>query len=161
MRTNSLILATILFSLVLGIMAVPAGLQWLRPEFPLIVLAYWALVIPERFGLLVAMLVGVFQDSLTASLLGLHMLSYVLVVAFILFTYQRLRMLGIWQQAFVIFALFAIEQFIECRIARLAGQPAQGWWFLLPALSSALVWPWVVVSLRGLRRKTGVLNRLL
>ena len=159
MKANSLIVATLLFAMTLSIMIVPSWMLWMRPEFTLMVLVYWAMAIPDRFGLLPAMLVGLFQDSLTATVIGEHMLGYVLVVSFVLFTYQRLRMLGAWQQAFVIFFLFAGAQFLESRLAIMTGQQLIGWWWLMPAFSSALLWPWLMVSLRILRRKLRVLNK--
>lgn len=161
MKAYSLIVATLIFAMVLSIMVLPPWLLWVRPEFTLMVLVYWVLAIPERFGLVSAMVVGLFQDSLTASLMGKHMLAYTLVIVFILFTYQRLRMLGVWQQALIVFFLLAAEQFVECRIAGLTGQPEAGAWFLVPALTGALLWPWLLVSLSTMRRKTGVLNRLI
>lgn len=158
MKANSFIIGTFFIAMCLSIISLPGWMLWLRPEFTLLVLVYWALAIPDRCGLTAAMLVGLFQDSLTASLLGKHMLSYAIVTALILFTYQRLRMLGVWQQAVFVFLLLLIAQMIEYWIAAVAGYPRGNYWLLLPALVGALLWPWLVIFLRDLCFKMGVMK---
>lgn len=160
MKANSLIIGSFFIAMCLSVIKLPVWMLWLRPEFTLIVLIYWTLTIPERCGLVAAMLVGLFQDSLTASLLGKHMLSYTVVIALILFTYQRLRMLGVWQQALFIFLLLSIAQIIEFSIAMILGNSAVHFWFLLPALVGALLWPWFMIFLREMSRKMGVINHV-
>lgn len=160
MKANSLIVCSLLVAMCFSIITLPSWMLWLRPEFTLIVLMYWSLAIPERCGLMSAMLVGLFQDSLTASFLGQHMLAYTLVIALILFTYQRLRMLGIWQQALFVFLLLSIGQLVEYWIAMLRGPSSPGYWILLPPLVGALFWPGLMISLRGLRRKIGLVNKI-
>lgn len=161
MKANSLVIGTLLFAMLLTIVPFPAWMLWARPEFTLIVLMYWALAMPDRFGLLAAMVAGLFQDSLTASLIGKHMLTYTVVISFILFTYQRLRMFGVWQQAVFVFGLLCVERGMEYWIAVLSGQSGDGSRFILSAMVGALLWPWLMVFLRGLRRNAGVMNKIL
>jgi rod shape-determining protein MreD len=161
MKANSLILISLLVSMLMSIVSLPPWMLWLRPEFPLMVLIYWALAVPERCGFLATFMVGIFQDSLTASLLGKHVLAYTAVIAFILFSYQRLRMLGVWQQAWFVLGLLSMAQIILYWVSLVAGYPGGvGWWFMLPALTGALLWPWLMIFLRGVRRKTGVMNKI-
>ncbi len=160
MKANSLIIGSFFIVMCLSVFPFPTWALWLRPEFTLIVLIYWALTIPERCGLFMAMLVGLFQDSLTASILGKHMLSYTIVIALILFTYQKLRMLGVWQQAFFIFLLLAMAQLIELWISKIVGNVPIHPVFLLSPLAGALLWPWFMVFLREMTRKMGVTNHV-
>jgi rod shape-determining protein MreD len=160
MKANSLIIGSFFIAMCLSVIALPAWMLWLRPEFTLIVLIYWTLTIPDRCGLVAAMVVGLCQDTLTASLLGKHMLSYIVITALILFTYQRLRMFGVWQQALFIFLLLAIAQMVEFSIAMAIGNPPVHFWILLPALVGALLWPWIMIFLREMSRKMGVLNNV-
>lgn len=160
MKANSLIAGSFFIAMCLSIITLPSWMLWLRPEFTLMVLIYWALTIPDRCGLAAAILVGLFQDSLTASLLGKHMLSYTIVISLILFTYQRLRMLGVWQQALFVFLLLAIAQIIELSIVMIVGNPRVYFWFLLPALVGALLWPWFMIFLREMTRKMGVMKNV-
>ena len=37
-------------SLLLAVMLLPDLLNWLRPLFPLLVVLYWSMALPERYG---------------------------------------------------------------------------------------------------------------
>ena len=105
MKANVLIAFSLFISMLLSVVSMPEWALWARPEWPLLVLIYWSLAAPERCGIMVAALVGLFQDSLTASLLGKHMLAYSLAIAVTLLAYKRLRMFDVWKQAGFIFLL--------------------------------------------------------
>ena len=74
------------------------------------------------------------------------------VVLHELILYQRLRVYSLWQQAGVVFMLVGINQLICQWVQNLEGMSALPLLFLLPAFSSALLWPLVLHILRGLRR---------
>ena len=81
-------------------------------------------------------------------------LAFALVVVALLslILYQRLRVYSIWQQSGVVFVLVGINQLICQWVQNLEGAGAGSLLFLLPAVSSALLWPVVLHTLRGLRR---------
>ncbi|MDH3995162.1 MAG: rod shape-determining protein MreD, partial [Gammaproteobacteria bacterium] len=68
--------------------------------------------------------------------------------------YQRLRVYSLAQQSGVVFVLVGINQLVCQWVQNLegAGAGAASLLFLLPALSSALIWPVALHLLRGLRR---------
>jgi rod shape-determining protein MreD len=66
--------------------------------------------------------------------------------------YQRLRVFSVLQQAGVVFVLVGINQLVCQWVQNLGGAGASSLLFLLPALSSALVWPVVMHTLRECRR---------
>ena len=67
--------------------------------------------------------------------------------------YQRLRVYSLWQQAGVVFVLVGINQLIVQWVENLEGVGGGSPLFLLPAVSSALLWPFALHFLRGLRRR--------
>jgi rod shape-determining protein MreD len=69
-----------------------------------------------------------------------------------LILYQRLRMFNVLQQAGTVFILVGVNQLICQWIYNLQGTGTQSLQFLLPALTSALMWPVVLHVLRVLRR---------
>ncbi len=160
MYASLVIVASLLVAILLSIIDMPHWSLWARPEWTLLVVLYWVLAIPERCGVFFAAAIGFFQDSLTGSIMGAHMLSYGLVVAVALMAHKQLRMFDAWQQAGFIFLLVGLEQLIEYWIGLATSQVKVGLWFLFPAIISALVWPWLMVVLRSLRRKTGLINRI-
>lgn len=160
MKAGLFIASTFFLAMVLNILSVPQWALWLRPEWLFLVLIYWVLALPEHFGVFTAALIGLVQDSLSASLLGEHMLAYSLVITIVLLGYKRLRMYDVWQQAGFVFLLLALEQLIEYWISLVGGLPSAGLWFLLPAVIGALIWPSLLVFLRGIRRKVGMINKI-
>lgn len=158
MKADLLVLFTLLVAMLLSIVDMPNWSLWARPEWVLLVIFYWVLALPERFGILSAAAVGLIQDSLTASVYGRHVLAYSLVVAVVVIAHKRLRMFDAWQQAGMIFLLIGIERLIKYWIDIASGLTPTGLWFLFPAMISALIWPWLMVVLRSLRRRVGLIR---
>lgn len=158
MKADLLLISTLFIAMLLSIVDMPNWSLWARPEWVLLVLFYWVMAFPERYGIFTAAFIGLLQDSLTASLLGRHVLAYTLVVAVVLIAHKRLRMFDVWQQAGFIFLLVGVERLVKYWIDIGSGQPPIGLWFLFPAMMSALIWPWLMVVLRSLRRYVGLIK---
>ena len=151
-----IIIAGMVLALVPMPQLVPIELGFLRPDWVAMVLVYWIIALPHRVGILTAWLAGIAMDVLLGSLIGQHALSYVLIAYVALSLYQRLRMFSVWQQATVLFVLLGINQLVGFWIESVAGLADWRFWYLLPALSGAFLWPWVFLMLRSLRRWTGM-----
>ncbi|MDA1299136.1 MAG: rod shape-determining protein MreD [Proteobacteria bacterium] len=151
-----ILFGTIFVSMVLAIVSlpefVPDELGYLRPEWVPLVLIYWIIALPQRIGIVAAWMVGLMMDVLMGSLLGQHAIAYILMAYVTYSLYQRLRMFAIWQQSLVVFAIVGLNQLINFWIENIAGVADWTLWYLLPSLMSALVWPWVFLLLRFLRR---------
>ena len=136
--------------------SIPLELGYLRPEWVTLVIIYWVIALPNRVGIVVAWTVGLLMDVLLGSLLGQHAIAY-MIVAYVSYTlYQRLRMFAIWQQSLVIFAIVGLNQLVKFWIESIAGIVDWTMWYFLPSVISALVWPWVFLLLRFMRRSFNV-----
>jgi rod shape-determining protein MreD len=147
-----IILLTFLAAYVLAVLPLPAWLQWARPEWVALTLIYWCIALPQRVGIAVSLLLGVGLDVLEGSVLGQNAFALVVVALLSQILYQRLRVYSLSQQSGVVFILVGINQLICQWVQNLEGVSALPPLFLLPALSSALLWPVVLHSLRNLRR---------
>lgn len=146
------IIATLLAAAILAVLPLGRSLAWWRPEWLLLVLVYWAIALPHRVGLFTALVVGLVLDVMDGAPIGQHMLSLGVVVTLARLMYQRLRVFTPAQQASVLFILVGLHQLIGQWLLGFQGVRAEGFAFLIPALSSALFWPPVMLVLRGLRR---------
>jgi rod shape-determining protein MreD len=146
------ILLTFVAAYVLAVLPLPQWLLWGRPEWVALTLVYWTIALPHRVGMMTGLLLGVGLDVLEGALLGQNAFALVVVALLSLTLYQRLRVYSLWQQAGVVFVLIGINQLICQWVQSLEGTTVNSRFFLLPALSSALLWPVVLLSLRGLRR---------
>ena len=147
-----LILASFLVAFVLAVLPLPVWLLWARPEWVALVLIYWTIALPHRVGILTGLLLGVMLDALEGALLGQNAFSLVVVALLCLVLYQRLRVFSLWQQAATVFVLVGINQLVCQWVENLEGVGSSSPVFLLPAVSSALLWPVVLHTLRRLRR---------
>ncbi len=148
-----IILLSFFAALVLAIVPLPQWLLWGRPEWVALFLIYWVIALPHRVGLLTALLLGVVVDVLEGAVIGQNAFALVVVAVLSVTLYQRLRVFSLWQQACVVFVLVGINQMIGQWVQSLQGAGAGSLLFLLPAFSSALLWPFVLHSLRGVRRR--------
>ena len=156
-----LMYVSILIGLVLSIIplptSLPAELGYLRPDWVAMVLVYWVIATPDRIGVVTAWVIGVIMDVLVGGLLGQHALSYVIVAYVTASLYQRLRMFSVWQQGAVIFVILGLSHIVSFWIESIAGLSQWTLWYILPAVTGALLWPWVFLLLRSLRRRYSVL----
>ncbi len=151
---------TFFAALVLSLVSLPDGapevLGYIRPHWVGLVLIYWVIALPQRVGLATAWCVGILLDILLGTLIGQHALVLVVISAIALSLYQRMRMFSVWQQGAIVLALMVLAETLMFWVESLAANARFNLWHFLPALVSALIWPWVFLSLRSLRRRFGL-----
>jgi len=160
MKTKLIIWACLTIALALNILPMPYWVNWIRPEFCLLVLIYWVMAAPEHCGLLTAACLGIFSDSVSGAVIGQHVLSYTVVVSIVLLSYKSLRSFDVWQQAGIVFILLSIEQLLEFWLEQLFSRAGSGFWFMLPVLISTFAWPWLMLTMRALRRYLGLVRAI-
>ncbi len=142
--------------LIIPLKSTSALLAQLRPELAILVVFYWCLASPERVGLGTAWVVGIFQDALTGSLIGLHALSFVIISFVIIRFYQRIRVSSLLSQTITIFILLLIHKLLFLWPISAAGKSAIGFEYWYSAFTGALIWPLLFILLRKIRTKFGV-----
>lgn len=143
-------------ALLLSVCAMPAFMEIGRPLWLALFLSYWVLMLPHRVGMTTAWCLGLLADVLNGTLLGQNALTLTLVGFLVLSLHQRLRMFPVWQQSCVLLVIFGLVQFLQLWLNALSGSRPPALMFLLPALVSALLWPWVNALLRLLQQRMGV-----
>ncbi len=145
------ILVSLLLGLSLAILPLPSWAAAARPDWVALLVVYWSLAVPRRFGIGSAWLAGLALDTLTGTLLGQHALGLTLVAFICLKFHLRIRVFPIWQQAMTVFMLLTVNQFVLFWVEGLAGAgqiPAVRW---LPVVTGTLLWP-LVAQLLGVIR---------
>ncbi|GAA6132861.1 rod shape-determining protein MreD [Halopseudomonas sabulinigri] len=157
MRSSLVIIFTLLVALLLSVMPMPEPFNLGRPMWLALVLAYWVMALPHRVGLLTAWLAGLVSDVLFGQLFGQHALVMTLIVWQLLLLHQRIRRFPLWQQSLVMLPVFGIAQMVLLWLNSLSGNRPPTLLFLLPALVSAILWPWVHTLLQGVKRRFRVI----
>lgn len=144
---------SIFFAYVLSLLPMPSYLELGRPEWLAMVMLYWALALPERVGLILAWLVGLMLDVMQGVLLGQNALGMVIVVYVAHKLHRRMRIYPLLQQSMVVFVVIGIYQMLILWAKSFSGHTPPNLLFLLPTVVSALLWPWLFILLRDIRRR--------
>jgi rod shape-determining protein MreD len=146
------IVTSFVVALMLTMLPLPDWAEPARPEWVAMVLIYWCMALPARVGIGVGWLMGLLVDVTRGALLGQHALALALVAYITLSLHQRLRVYPLWQQSLVVLMLVALEQLLVLWIKGVIGQSPGSWAYWLPSLTSMLLWPWMFLILRDVRR---------
>jgi rod shape-determining protein MreD len=146
------IVLSFVVSFMLAIMPLPGWATVWRPDWVALVLIYWCIAIPQRVGIATGWLVGITRDVLNETLLGQQALGLCLIAYISVRLHRRIRLFPLWQQSMGVFVLITGDQLLRAWIRGIQGQPLVDVSFIYPALTSMLLWPWIFILLRDLRR---------
>lgn len=155
MKSFFVIGLTFVLAIILEIIPLPSFLFWIRPEWVILALVYWALVLPDKIGLSAAFLLGLLMDVLMGSLLGQHALAYVVIAYFIIRFGTQIRFFPLWQQTFTIFLVVFTYQSFLFFVRQLLGpeQVTATWLYWLPSFVSSLLWPFIYTFLQSYQNR--------
>ncbi|MDH5692290.1 MAG: rod shape-determining protein MreD [Gammaproteobacteria bacterium] len=150
---TSVIILTFLLAMILTILPMPEWAGYIRPEWVGLVLVYWCMALPTRVNVGVGWVAGIIVDVLNGSLLGQHAMAYAVIAYVTVKLHKQIRIYPLWQQALSIFTLIALSQLLIAWIRGIVGDAPNSWLYWLPSLTSAVIWPWLYLLLRDVRRK--------
>lgn len=99
--------------------------------------------------------VGLFQDVLEGSTLGMNAFAYAVMAYLLVSMYQRFKLFPLIQQSFMVFMLIGIDLMICHLVKSVTGVSASGFVYLYPAITSAAIWPFFYLMMSNLTRKLG------
>jgi len=148
------ILITLLVAAWLEVLPLAQAIDFLRPQWMVLAMIYWAIALPHRIGVVWGAAVGLSQDVLLGTVLGQHALAMTLAVYIAQSTYKRLRVFPPIQQSAVVFLLVGVAVIASYLVQDFSGRALlPPMTMLLSAVTSALLWRPVFSSLRWTRRR--------
>ena len=145
--------ASFVLALALTALPIPEWAALWRPAWVALVLVYWCMAVPARVGVVVGWFAGLLLDVLTGTLLGQHAFALALVAYITHKSYQQVRVFPPWQQAISVFGLVFVYQVLVLWVTGIQGNPVAASSYWASPLMSMVLWPWVFVVLRDVRRK--------
>ncbi|KMY00730.1 rod shape-determining protein MreD [Pseudomonas syringae] len=149
-RNGWVVWLTFAIGLLLSVSPLPQFMEIFRPLWLALLLTFWVLALPHKYGMTTAWILGLMEDVLYGTLLGQNALILSLITFLVMSLQQRLRMFPMWQQCLVLLVVFGLAQLW---LSALTGNRQPTLALVLPALVSALLWPWISYGLRGLRKR--------
>lgn len=148
-----IIYLTLLAGYLLAIMPLPEWSLSYRPQWVALILIYWCMALPERVGVGVGFTAGLLLDVLSGTLLGQHALGLSVVAFLALKLHLRIRVMPLRQQVFSIFILLLVERLLALWSTGAAGYPTPSLGYWITPIISMLLWPWIYLTLRRIRRR--------
>lgn len=145
---------TFIAAVALEITPLPELLQGIRPPLTAMVLIYWVLMRPERFGLLTAFALGIVLDILHGQLLGQNALALAVVTYITLRFHLQIRIFPLWQMTMTVLALLTMVASIQFVVEGIAGFGTLGLGRWSQVLTGALLWPPVMALLDRVRMQS-------
>lgn len=147
------VLIAISFCLAFLLMVIPVSFEWrwCRPEFVVLLVIYWAMTTPQYFGLFSAWCIGLFQDLIEFSPLGLNAIGMLIIAYLANMFYSRIRHYVFWHQSLWIFTFIAVFGFYSNWVIGLVSDRDGSLLFLIAALTSALLWPVLVIMMKSIQ----------
>ena len=147
-----IILITLLIALILQVAPVPAIVENYRPSWLVMCILYWSMALPHRTSVGVAWIFGLILDLLLGGTLGVRALSLALASYIVAFNFRVLRNFSLWQQAGIIMLITLMYRLIVYWGENLSQGVMLQPTYLYGAAVNLLLWPWVFLVLRRIRR---------
>lgn len=132
---------TLVAALLLNLMPLSGWALMLRPDFVALTLLYWGIHQPRKIGFFPAWLLGLAMDVAEGSLFGQHALAYSVMMFGAIALHRRVTMFGVRHQMLHVVVILLLMQVIVLVVRAAAGGEYPGWWYFVPSLIGALLWP--------------------
>lgn len=147
---------SILLALSLSILPLPFEFDPFRPDWLAMVLIYWALALPHRTNVGTAWVAGLLLDVLLGSTLGVRAMAMAITTYLAAFQFQKIRNFSLWQQALIIGCLSLVGKVTIFWAEHLFSRASLNFAYFWSTLSTMLIWPWVFLVLRKVRRRFNI-----
>lgn len=137
---RTLVWGLMALALVLNLSPWPDHLQWLAPDFVLLVLLYWSIRTPHLAGLGVAFLAGLIVDVERGMHLGLNALAFTAAAFVVLRLRRRLERFGPAGQALHLAPLLVAKEALVLVLGLGFGHGDADWRWLAGGVVMALLW---------------------
>lgn len=148
-----LVWMTMLLAAVLSLLPMPDLISFARPAWIPLVVIFWILALPQYYGLFFAWIAGLIMDVLYGTVFGQNAMAMLFMALAINQLHRRLRMYPWWQQCFMVLVIVGLYQLTVLWIGNATGRVNPSLLYLLPSVTSALLWPWMAALLHSLRRR--------
>ncbi len=148
LKRNLFILLTLGVGITLDIVPMPHFFEVMRPNWTLMVVLFWSLHLPTKFGVGSAWFAGMLLDISKSFIWGMHGFIFSILCYLIKRHYQWIRELTLPEQTILVPAIFIIQSLIITWINGILGNaiPSIILW-IMPILVSSLVWPLIYALL--------------
>lgn len=145
------VIACIVAALMLAIAPMPDWASPFRPDWVVLTLIYWAMILPRTYSVGTAWIIGIILDVAQGTLLGQHAIALCFVVYITVKFHLQFRVFPVSQMSATVFSLLALYQFILFWINGVAGVSTTAVIYWGPVITGTLIWPLLALFFGGVR----------
>lgn len=153
LRESIFLFVSLCMAFILQYLPLSDFMSWFVPQWVLMVFIFWQMQRPTLINFWWIWPIGLLLDAQNANFLGTSVVGLAGILYFLQLIYQRLKVFNVAQQTLVIFLLicsFQLVTYWSVIVVDDLSKPLSLW---LPALVSALVWPWLFLLLSSMSQK--------
>ncbi len=152
LRFPGAIISSLVIALLIMLIPLPADLENWRPEWGVLVVIHWAILLPRQISYWAVWLFGLILDVAYSTFLGQHALSMIVVLFITLRLSARISPRDLIQQLSVLFITIGVYLLLNLWMLGVSGtKPDLSYWYSLP--SSLFVWPILLYVMRLFYKK--------
>jgi|GEM_PF-86994 len=144
------ILISFLAAIWLSVVPLPDWMMLLWPVWPVLLLIFWAVYLPNVVGLGLAWGIGLLMDVIQYTKLGEHALAFCTVYFLSYIMRRQIKAFPMWAQAARVGLIIVVYQLFIAAIQGVLFHWSQFWLFLLPVAASLVIWPWAALLMRNI-----------
>ena len=152
-KKSFLIGFSLVVAMALTVLPLPMWMLWLKPNWVLLVLIFWAIYQPQKVGVGVFFITGLLLDLLDGSVLGVHAFAFVLVGYVIVKLHRRLIHFPLRQQVVVMAGFLLGYKLIVFIVQACLHQAPNSILYWLSIVVSLFFWPWIKALLGSWQRQ--------
>lgn len=133
----------IILALVLTILPLSGGFEYLNPTWVLLFLLYLQLYLPQHFHILLLIFIGLILDALLATVMGEHVFALALIAWLASTKARRFYCFTMSQQMAIIGLLTLLYQTIILAINKVLGFSTPMFILFSSSAVNVLLWPWI------------------
>ncbi|OTQ30232.1 rod shape-determining protein MreD [Gilliamella apicola] len=160
MRARNSILViwfTLLIGLFFQIIPWSPSYDMFKPHLFLLIIAYWLITLPYHISIGTAFVFGLIIDLCSGTILGVHAFIYSLIAYLLVFKYQLLSNLALWQQAFILFGIsVCYNALIFIFQASIYHTITMSPYILLSSCVDGFLWIWIYLLLQRIKQSFAI-----
>jgi len=150
------VIVTIIVALMLALVPLPDWAESFRPDWVVLTLIYWAMMLPRTWSVGSAWVVGLLLDVAQGTILGQHALALCFIVFVTVRFHLLMRVFPMSQLTATVFALLALYQFILFWINGVADINVDTVNYWGPVITGTIIWPPMSMFLSGIRLRVSL-----
>lgn len=141
-----------LLAFVLTVIQLPQWLFYFWPDWIAMVVVYWAMTSPDRFGPFIGFCMGLLLEVLFVRNFGVQGLGLAVLAFTVNSAHQQLKVLSVWQQTLLVAMFIGVYKLITGWLYGLIVDFTITAEYSYSLLGCILVWPFVKILMDELRR---------